>query len=439
VTQPAVAPLAPSALAWALFSRERLPWALIGLTLGLVEGATVAVFVKQAYANVLPTATVNLAVSVVTGAPALANIVSFVWANLAHGRSRVDLLVAQQAAFACAVGLIAFAPVAGGGLMITIVAVLLARILWAGVLTVRAAVWTANYPRHVMARMTGRIVVLSEVGMATVALATGWVLDRRADLARWLYLLAALAGLAAAWRYRLVRVRREYQLLAAEAQENVGSAPFSLSMLREILRADPTYRRYMFWMSLYGSGNLMINGQMVVLFTDRLHLASTLQIMLLTALPLLLMPIFLPWWARMFDQGHVIEYRSRQCWSLVVAVVLMSLGVATRAQWLLWPGSVAMGLSMAGANLGWNLGHNDFASLGRAQHYMGVHVTLTGVRGLIAPSLGMLCYQFLDTMRPGLGIVALLLPLGMVVAGAIGFVSMRDDRRAELTRDAGSR
>jgi hypothetical protein len=141
----------------------------------------------------------------------------------------------------------------------------------------------------------------------------------------------------------------------------------------------------------------------------------------------------------MFDQGHVIEYRSRQCWSLVVAVVLMSLGVATRAQWLLWPGSVAMGLSMAGANLGWNLGHNDFASLGRAQHYMGVHVTLTGVRGLIAPSLGMLCYQFLDTMRPGLGIVALLLPLGMVVAGAIGFVSMRDDRRAELTRDAGSR
>lgn len=425
----------PSALTWALFSRERLPWALMGLTLGLVEGATVAVFVKQAYAHVLPAATVNLAVSLVTGASALANIVSFAWANLAHGRSRVDLLVVLQAAFACSVGLIAFAPSAGGGLMITIVAVLIARVLWAGVLTVRAAVWTANYPRHVMARMTGRIVVWSEVGMATVALATGWVLDRRPELARWLYLLAALAGLAAAWRYRHVRVRREYQLLAAEAQENVGSAPFSLSMLREILRADPTYRRYMFWMSLYGSGNLMVNGQLVVLFTDRLHLASTLQIMLLTALPLLLMPVFLPWWARMFDQGHVIEYRSRQCWSLVAAVGLMSLGVATRAQWLLWPGSVAMGLSVAGANLGWNLGHNDFASLGRAQHYMGVHVTLTGVRGLIAPSVGMLCYQLLETLRPGLGIVALLLPMGMVVAGAIGFVGMRDDRRAALAHD----
>ena len=151
--------LPPSALTWALFSRERLPWALIGLTLGLVEGATIAIFVKQAYSAVLPAWTVNFAVSLVTGASALANIISFVWANLAHGRARVSLLVALQAAFACAVGLIAFAPAASGGLVLTILAVIAARMLWAGVLTVRSAVWTANYPRHVLAQMTGRIVV----------------------------------------------------------------------------------------------------------------------------------------------------------------------------------------------------------------------------------------------------------------------------------------
>jgi hypothetical protein len=300
------------------------------------------------------------------------------------------------------------------------------------VITVRSAVWTSNYPRHVMAQMTGRIVVFSEVGMAIVALVTGWVLDRRPDLARWLYLMAALAGLIAAWRYRYVRVRREYRLLAAEAGESLHSSPFSLSMVREILRADPSYRRYMYCMSLYGAGNLMVNGQMVVLFTDRLHLRSTLQIWLLTALPLLLMPVFLPWWARMFDQGHVIEYRARQCWSLVVAVLLMGLAVILRQQWLLWPGSVAMGLSAAGANLGWNLGHNDFASLGRAQHYMGVHVTLTGVRGLIAPTVGMLCYQVLEALRPGWGIAALIVPFAMIVAGAIGFVRMREGHRIRI-------
>jgi len=414
----------PGPLVEAMFSRERLPWALIGVPLGLVEGATVAVFVKKGYAPILPSATVNLAVALVTGAPSMANIVSFAWANLAHGRPRVSLLVALLAAFAICVGLIAFAPSAGGGLLLTIAAVILARMLWAGVLTVRASLWTANYPRHVMARMTGRIVVYNEVGMAAIALTAGWLLDRHAAWARWLYLLAAVAGLGASWLFRAVRVRREYRLLAAEADEG-GATPFSLRMLREILAADPAFRRYMFWMSMYGTGNLMVNAQMVVLFTDRLALSSTTQVLLLTALPLLLMPVCLPAWARLFDRGHVIDYRARQCWSLVAAVSIMCVAVVLRWPGLLWPGSVLLGISYAGANLGWNLGHNDFATLGRAQHYMGVHVTLTGVRGLIAAPLGMLCYEWLEHFENGLGIAALLIPLTMITAGAIGFVRMR--------------
>lgn len=417
-------PPRPGPLVEALFSRERLPWGLLGIPLGLVEGATVAVFVKQGYAGVLPAARVNLAVALVTGAPSMANIVSFAWANLAHGRSRVALLVALMTIFAVCVGLIAFAPAAGNGLLLLIGAVILARMLWAGVLTVRAVIWTANYPRHVMARMTGRIVVYHEVGMATAALTAGWLLDRHPERAHWLYLGAALVGLLAAWRYRAVRVRREYQLLAAEAGEG-AAAPFSLRMLREILAADPAFRHYMFWMSMYGTGNLMLNAQMVVLFTDRLHLSSTTQVVLLTALPLLLMPVFLPAWARLFDGGHVIEYRARQCWVLVAAVALMCAGVVLRLPWLLWPASVLLGISYAGANLGWNLGHNDFATLGRAQHYMGVHVTLTGVRGLIAAPAGMLCYDWLESLHTGLGIAALLIPLTMVTAGAFGFLRMR--------------
>jgi hypothetical protein len=88
-----------------------------------------------------------------------------------------------------------------------------------------------------------------------------------------------------------------------------------------------------------------------------------------------------------------------------------------------------IGLAMAGANLGWNLGHNDFAPLGRVQHYMGVHVTLTGVRGLLAPPAGMLCYELLERWRVGAGVLALPLPLGMLTAGAFGFVAMREARK----------
>ncbi len=428
-------PSVPSGLVEGIVRREVLPWALLGFTLGLVEGATVAVLVKKGYASAAPATAVNFAVALVSGAPALANVVSFAWANLAHGRARIGVLAAIQAAFALAVGLIALAPGGPAGLLLTILAVILARMLWTGVLTVRATVWTANYPRHVMARVTGRMVMVGAIGMALAALLAGWVLDRNAGQARWLYVLAALLGLLAAARYRAVRVRREFRLLAAEAGEGRAGSAFSLGMLREILRADPQFRRYMFWMSMYGSGNLMINGQLVVLFSDRLSLSGLQQILALTVVPLALMPLCLPWWARLFDRGHIIEYRARQCWVLVAGTAVMAAAVIGRTETLVWLGAAIIGFGMAGANLGWNLGHNDFAPLGRVQHYMGVHVTLTGVRGLIAPPLGMLCHELLERWHAGAGGYALLIPLGMVSCGALGFVGMRSALR---TLPAGS-
>ncbi len=417
-----------------MYARELWPWALLGIGCGLVEGGTVAVLVKKGYAGLVAPHWVDFAVAVVSGAPALANISSFAWANLAHGRARVGVLARVQAAFALAVGLVALAPIAPGGLLLTLVVVIIARVLWAGILTVRAAVWSANYPRHVMARITSRIVMASSLGIALVALLAGWIVDLHARAARWLYLFAALCGLLAAFRYRAVRVRREYQLLAAEADSGLAASAFSLGVFRQILREDAAFRSYMFWMSLYGSGNLMMTAQLVVLFSDRLHLASLTQILLLTVVPLLLMPLFLPAWARLFDRGHIIEYRARQCWALVAAIALLTLGVMFRINWLLWPGAVLVGVSYAGANLGWNLGHNDFATPGRAQHYMGVHVTLTGVRGLIAPPLGMACYEWLEWRWPGSGATSLLLPLGLVTAGALGFVRMRNMARETSVR-----
>lgn len=397
----------------------------MGLACGLVEGATVAVLVKKGYAGLVEPHWVNFAVAIVSGAPALANISSFAWANLAHGRARVNLLAGLQAAFAVTVGLIALAPIAASGLVMTLVAVIAARVVWAGILTVRAVVWSANYPRHVMARITARMVTVGSLGVATFALLAGTVIDLAPHGARWLYVAAALCGVLAAYRYRAVRVRRQFQLLAAEASTGQSSSAFSLRMLREILRDDAPFGRYMFWLGLYGSGNLMLNAQLVILFNDRLQLRSLTQILLLTVTPMLMMPLFLPWWARLFDRGHIIEYRSRQCWALVLAIIVMTLALVVRETWMLWPGAMLIGASYAGANLGWNLGHNDFATLGRSQHYMGVHVTLTGVRGLVAPPLGVACYEWLEWLRPGAGIGAMLLPLGLVTVGAFGFLSMR--------------
>jgi len=427
-------PVRPSALAEGIFRREIVPWGLLGLALGLVEGATAAVLVKQHFSGVAPAFAVNLAVALVSGAPAFSNVLSFVWANVAHGRARVQLIVALQAAFALLVGCVSFASRAAGGLVVTVLSVIAARVLWAGILTVRAAVWSANYPRNVLARITGRLVILNSIAVACSAALVGWALEAKVVDARWLYGGGAFAGLLGAWLYRAMRVRREFRLLAEEAASGTRSEPFSLGMLTRILKEDPTYREYMLWMGVFGGGTLMLTAQLVLLFSERLHLSSGTQIGMLAVVPLITQPIFLPWWARLFDGSHIVRYRSRQGWAIVLASAALCAGVFSAWLPLLWLGAVLLGAAQAGANLGWNLGHNDFASVGRAQHYMGVHVTLTGLRGGVAPPIGVLAYMGLEAVHRGAGEFALLLPLAMTLTGALGFNRMR--RRAEAQEAA---
>src|SRR5947208_11268094 len=237
----------PSALAEGIFRREILSWGLLGLALGLVEGATAAVLVKRHFAGVAPRFVVNLAVALVSGAPAFSNVLSFVWANVAHGRARVRLMVALQGTFALFVGCVAFASHAAAGLVTTVPATVAARVLWGGILTVRAAVWTANYPRNFLARITGRIAIVNAIAVATSAALVGWVLEARAVDARWLYGGGAAAGLTPAWLYRSMRGRAGVRLLAAAAASGARSAPFSLPMPMDILPAAPSYREYMLW------------------------------------------------------------------------------------------------------------------------------------------------------------------------------------------------
>jgi len=323
------------------------------------------------------------------------------------------------------VGLLGVAPRALGGLAFAVASILIARVVWTGILTVRAAVWSANYPRQAIARYTGRIVIVSSVAVALAAALAAWVLQTGRIDSRWLFGAGAVSGLLAAWRYRAARVRREFALLAEETAAVGRTEPFSLGMLFEILKKDPHFREYMFWMGVFGGGNLMLTSQLVVIFSEHLHLAASLQIALLSVVPLLLLPLFVPFWARMFDEGHVVEYRARQGWALVAAVAIITVGTWLVFLPLLWIGAGVLAFAYAGSNLGWNLGHNDFASIGRAQHYMGVHVTLTGVRGAIGPPAGILIYQWLEAMRPGAGVYSLVLPLVFVTIGAAGFSHMR--------------
>ena len=71
-----------------------------------------------------------------------------------------------------------------------------------------------------------------------------------------------------------------------------------------------------------------------------------------------------------------------------------------------------------------HLGHHDFAPRQQASQYMGVHVTLTGIRGLIAPVVAVGLYEMLEATRSGSGPWVLAACLCLTIVGTLGFVMM---------------
>lgn len=415
-----------------LLPREISANATMALTLGAIEGGLVGVVVKTQFGAVADPMWVNLAVATVAGAPAFANLASLTISELAEGRDKTAWVSVLQALTAVFCISMAFVPESAVGLMVITALMVGARLSWAGVITLRSAIWRANFPRHVRGQITGRITVIYSLVIALSAGMTGFLMNHWPEVWRLVFPLAGLMGLVAAWRYQRVRIRLGARLRQRELAEAANRPGGQFRQSLQILKTDYWYRRYMMTMFAFGSGNLMVIALLVVLLTEQFGVSRFSQVMITTTLPLLCLSVFTPIWARRLDAVHIFDYRAKQAWTFVLAVGLFAASAVFDVIIGFWVGALALGAAFAGGKLGWNLGHNDFASDEHSTLYMGIHVTLTGLRGLIAPLLGVLVYQQLETMAEGGGRFVLLFPFTLTLGGAVTFVILARWRRREL-------
>ncbi len=414
------------------YPRELRAWSLFSFALGAVEGGVAGVLVKNLFTGHVEDGILNTVVALVAGAPALAMLSSFFWANLNQGRDKIRFLFAAQVACMACLLLIAFAPINTAGLFLMAGGALGARVFWAAVTTVRATVWRANFPKPQMGKLAGSMVRIMTLVMGLTGIVLGVALSYYPMAFRWIYPLLAGLGLGGAFLYRSIRVRRQRVLLRHE-QELVQKEPRlpGPGVLLNVLRSDRNFRRYMKLMFVFGTGNIMLVPVLIIILSEQYGMAQLNQMLITSSIPLLLMATSIPLWARFLDRGHVIHYRARQSWSFPVTFAVYLAAVGLHEPLLFWLGAVMHGIGMGGGVLGWNLGHLDFATPQRAAQYMATHVTLTGVRGLLAPLLGVWIYQGLEQATPGLGIYVLVVPLGLATLAAFGFGRMSRDIRAQ--------
>lgn len=419
-----------SRMSAALVPRELLSWSLTAITLGALEGGLLGIIVKNQFGDVASPVLINFAVAIVAGAPSFANLSSFIVAPMAQGRDKIALLSRLMMLMGICLVLMSIPVASGSGLVMFTLLAVISRAAWAGVLTIRAAVWRANYQRRWRGRVTARIVQLASLLVALVSALTGLLMDWNGEAWRAVFPFAGLSSVAAFYVYRRSRVRRHRQLLQAERAElSLRSSSFSLQAMSAVLKENRDFRNYMLGMMVFGSGNLMVIAMLVVLMNDYFTMPRLHQVMITSSLPLLVLCFSIGQWAKLLDQQHIFTYRAIHSWNFVSAHAVFAFAAIIQAPEFLWLGSLLLGSAYAGGHLGWNLGHNDFTNDANSSLYMAIHVSLTGLRGLLMPIVGVAVMQTLDQLSPGSGAYAMLLPLLLCFAGSCWFVFLHFDKK----------
>ena len=408
------------------YSHELASVMTFPLALALVEGGVVGVLAKKAFD--IPPALF----ATIMAAPMFANLTSFFWARLGHGKPKVRFINVLQVGLLVAVGAIALLPTGWFGAVVLTLLVVVARCLISGIVTMRSTVWRMNYPRQVRGRLTSRLVLIHVLIVAAAPLIGYTALDYDPQAFRVLYPAAAVVALIGVFAYARIRLRGERALLRHEARPkrrvyphadpgpiyeyNPGDTNNSADdaprrdTIFTVLRDDWYFRNYLACQFIAGVGMQMCEVAAVYLIAERLTNGLTLagwpveyltSILLSTTIPMGLAVVTMPMFARYFDRVHITTFRAFQAWWWVLMQLLTYIAAYTAFTYtggialplvLITAARVVLGVSRGGGVLAFNLGHNDFAKKHVATLYMGLNVSLAGIRGILAGFLGMGLY-----------------------------------------------
>jgi hypothetical protein len=391
------------------------------VAMAMLEGAVVSVLAEITF-DVTDTA-----FAAIVAAPMFANLTSFFWARASRGKRKVPMLVALQLGILAIVATIAMLPTDGFGPHLLPWLVIAGRSMNAGIVTIRSTVWRLNYPSHVRGQITGNLVRINMLIMIAPPLIGFATLDIWPNAFRVFYPASLLFGVFGAYTYSRIRLRHERELLlhenkiketylptavfqptsgdGIEVDDDFANASQAGNLAENekqsatvwtVLKTDRLFRQYLIWQFIAGMSNMMgetVIYKVIVEFLSEYETKNLISILLTHSIPILLAVITLSMWARLLDRVHIVHFRSRQSVFWITNQSLNWIGTTFFILPVLFVARLSQGFTRGGGMLAWHVGHNDFSHKHHSALYMGIHVTLTGVRGFIAPFLGVWLYK----------------------------------------------
>lgn len=417
------------------FAIEFFVTCLVMITMATIEGGVIAVFAKQTFGLSVPESQLNVIVGLLGAMGELANILSFFWSSVSHGRPKAKLLSVMLSFMVLGVGLIALVPNRGmGSLLILVGLVLASRVCWSGFVTLRPTLWRENYPPQVRTRVVGILSSVQVLCVATIGPALAATLDSNPAAYRIFLPVAATFGVCGAMLATRMKMRHEARIVREEVQSSADGTGTSTKTMKpwhgplvmfRVLRQDRWYAQFMLWMFILGFGNLTITPTLVISLKEEFGFGHLQSVLVTSTVPAVFTLIAIPFWRRLLDSGHVVKFRSLHSWVFVAAGVCYCFGAWFDSTSWYFAGAAMMGVGYGGGSLAWNIGHVDFARPSETSRYMATHVTLNGIRGLLAPITVTTVYELLKKKGVDAHLWVQLGSLVISIVGAAGFVHLR--------------
>lgn len=221
----------------------------------------------------------------------------------------------------------------------------------------------------------------SAVGYAEgilLSLFFGAFLDGQAEAWRWLFPLAATAGLVG------VYFQAKTPIAKGPPRPKQRTAPWRT--LLKVLWERPDFRKFQGGFFLAGSGLMIIQPALPIFFVDVLQVSYTDLAIALSVAKGIGFVIASPYWSRVVNEEEIFSASSKVF--LVFAAFPMLLMLCPFNIGWLYVAYFVYGIGQAGSHLIWHLSGTLFARGEDSCPYSSVNILLVGVRGGLIPPIG---------------------------------------------------
>lgn len=244
-------------------------------------------------------------------------------------------------------------------------------------------------------------------GLGITFLSWGWFALWPAGYAG-LYWIVGGMVLLGALAYNRIPVSRR-NIFAAADYSNATRSPLAAFVDgARVFFSDRRFLNYQGAFAVAGIANHMGLGLLPRMLSESVGAGRVTIAFIVAVLPTLLVVASSPIWGRYLDGKNPMTARATFNGLQTLAYVLYTIGGLTGSLPAMAIGTIFHAISNGGGNINWLTGSLYFARAEHVRLYNGIHVFLTGIRGLIGPLAGLILFAGAQEAAawglPGLGL-----------------------------------